>query len=798
MLSNITRRATLFNRVKVAPTISRTKFQPRRFVATENETTLEGSKTFDNLRDALAAKSMSQTRLKYFANKADLQGYSDVGRTLKDLSEGDLSHCNGHMFYLEEVGDPITSLPIGPTPDNIQAVIASKEHEINNIYGEYIQIAKDEGFEDVAEWFNTVQAAERKALEKLKSLQQTFDMIRKKRINKKRNITPTGEGEEAVRAADLPLDSMSDLEASVFQFLVTKDTPLLYIYIRNFILGQWQKRVPQQGVILLSEILPLIHVGVAKKYHDYVTAVYEFLHRYGYINSGFKTVEDYPCPSRDKARRKKVVVVGCGMAGVAAATQLRDLGFKVQVVEAQDRVGGRTHTDKSFGFGVDLGASIIVGTQGNPLTNVFQQLKTKLHPLNDTGCPIIDTDGEQISETADITVEDTFNQLLEKTKTLDYYDTLWDALQSQMRIAKSKPKTEQHRRIFNWHVANLEYACGTHLQNDDAEEWEGDHCLPEGGYGVVTQLLSERLDVSLGRAVHSIDYRKDKVQVETSKGNVECDAALVTVSLGVLKSRTIKFEPPLPPWKEAVIDDLGFGLLNKVVLCFPFVFWNENMSWYGITQEDEENRGELYMLWNLYKVCGKPVLVGLIAGDAAYESEKETSDAMVEKMMKKLRSHFGENIPAPLNQQVTRWGSNPYIRGSYSYVGVNCTGQDYDTLSLPLDNKLFFAGEACSRYHPATAAGAYATGLRAAGKMADALLGPISMKCDHKQLGHVFDVESQKGVFPDIARLPPTPTPPATNQEVNVKTNGKATQKRPLMSGTGPDRKVSKWLRDLI
>jgi hypothetical protein len=195
------------------------------------------------------------------------------------------------------------------------------------------------------------------------------------------------------------------------------------------------------------------------------------------------------------------------------------------------------------------------------------------------------------------------------------------------------------------------------------------------------------------------------------------DQVLVTASLGVLQSGLIEFDPPLPPWKHESIHRLGFGLINKIVLEFPRVFWSNDDHFGVLPLNDSTSAGRFYTFWNLANAMGKPVLVGLAVGNAAYEYERLPHDELVAHAMQILRSIFGTDVPNPLQTFCTRWHEEKFARGSYSFIKVGGSGSDYDGLMRPVGNTLFFAGEATNKHHPATVPGAYLSGVRAAGRM---------------------------------------------------------------------------------
>lgn len=135
---------------------------------------LKGSKTEQNLKDAFAGESMANRRYLYFANKADIEGQNDVAALFRSTAEGETGHAHGHLEFLETVGDPATGLPIGATRLNLQAAVAGETHEYTDMYPGMAKTARDEGFDEVADWFSTLAKAERshanryqKALESL-------------------------------------------------------------------------------------------------------------------------------------------------------------------------------------------------------------------------------------------------------------------------------------------------------------------------------------------------------------------------------------------------------------------------------------------------------------------------------------------------------------------------------------------------------------------------------------------------------------------------------------------------------
>ncbi len=122
---------------------------------------LAGTKTEQNLKDAFAGESQANRRYLYFAQKADVEGYNDVAAVFRSTAEGETGHAHGHLEYLEETGDPATGEPIGPTSDNLKAAVAGETHEYTDMYPGMAKEARGEGFDEIADWFETLAKAER-------------------------------------------------------------------------------------------------------------------------------------------------------------------------------------------------------------------------------------------------------------------------------------------------------------------------------------------------------------------------------------------------------------------------------------------------------------------------------------------------------------------------------------------------------------------------------------------------------------------------------------------------------------
>ena len=135
---------------------------------------LKGSQTEENLKAAFAGESQANRRYLYFAQKADVEGYNDVAAVFRSTAEGETGHAHGHLEYLEECGDPATGEPIGSTSDNLKASIAGETHEYTDMYPGMAKTARDEGFDEIADWFETLAKAEKSHAGKF---QKTLDTL---------------------------------------------------------------------------------------------------------------------------------------------------------------------------------------------------------------------------------------------------------------------------------------------------------------------------------------------------------------------------------------------------------------------------------------------------------------------------------------------------------------------------------------------------------------------------------------------------------------------------------------------
>ena len=138
---------------------------------------LKGTKTHENLKAAFAGEAQANRRYLYFANKADVEGQNDVSALFRSTAEGETGHAHGHLEYLEESGDPATGLPIGETANNLKAAIHGETHEYTDMYPGMAKQARQEGFDEIADWFETLAKAEKSHAGRFQRALDTLDAL---------------------------------------------------------------------------------------------------------------------------------------------------------------------------------------------------------------------------------------------------------------------------------------------------------------------------------------------------------------------------------------------------------------------------------------------------------------------------------------------------------------------------------------------------------------------------------------------------------------------------------------------
>ena len=426
-----------------------------------------------------------------------------------------------------------------------------------------------------------------------------------------------------------------------------------------------------------------------------------------------------PLKSQNQSNNNKnILIIGAGISGISAANQLKSNGFKVTVLEGRNRLGGRIFTDKSLGFPVDLGASWIHGINNNPITKLAQQFNIDIKPTNYDNAAIYNSQGKIISPqelNASYTLyKQAIKQLESLGEKLDYDISVAEGIK---RILTKKNLNPEQKRLLFWYLEQeITLDLATDLENislwelNQDQGFDGDDYLFPYGYEQIINKLAEGIDIKLAHQVTEIKYNGQKVEVKTTQGNWAGDAVIITLPLGVLKSNSIIFSPGLPKNKLSAINNLNMGILNKIILQFPQIFWDKNKD---ILSYVSEKQPEISFFVNMNKYTSNPVIMAFAAGKFGKSLENNSDEDVTERVMKILQTMYGNNIPNPSGLIRTKWHNDPFAFGSYSTMPVGAKAADRDMLAQPVKN-LFFAGEATSKNYPATVHGAFLSGIKAA------------------------------------------------------------------------------------
>lgn len=407
-----------------------------------------------------------------------------------------------------------------------------------------------------------------------------------------------------------------------------------------------------------------------------------------------------------------VIIIGAGMAGLAAARTLADEGVHVVVLEAASRIGGRIHTDRSLGMPVEVGAGWIHGPRGNPINDLARQAGLQTYATDDDSFLLFSADGQAIAD-------DVLEAAIEKLEAAaDYID---DELEGDTSLANAMrlyaPEVLEDP-LTRWMLsAYTEFSTGGPLADlsayyhDEDDVFPGADVILPGGYDAILPQLAAGLDLRLGHHVSTIAHGANGVRIATSKGDITARAVICTLPLGVLKAGGVTFDPPLPDTHRRAIERVGVGNVTKFALRFERPFWPQDIQYFGVVSNPP---GRWSYMLNTLTHASVPMLMAVSLGDYASQIEAMDEQAALTDVMQVLRGAMGNDIPQPSGHLMSRWSRDPLALGAYSFASVGSTPDDFADLAEPVGNALFFAGEHTNFAYHGTVHGAYLSGIRAA------------------------------------------------------------------------------------
>lgn len=417
-----------------------------------------------------------------------------------------------------------------------------------------------------------------------------------------------------------------------------------------------------------------------------------------------------------EAINKSVIVIGAGISGLAAAKTLKDKGFSVTVLEAQEKVGGRLRSNRTLGVAFDEGASWIHGITGNPITDLAQKSGMTTFETVDESRKSYDIG--RVLRSA--TVYD--NAETELDKILDTLMQKGNATQSFETVFNAQYPNYTNNRLWKFLLSTyVTFDTGdldklSSLLYNEGEEYSGVEKIATNGYDTIANYLAAGLDVQLNRRVTNIDYSAAMVKV-THNGTVsEADYVIVTVPLGVLKKNSIAFTPALPSVKQNAIQKVGMNCVNKFLLTWDTAFWDD-VQYISYTPEIKDKFNYFVNVKKFHPSVN--ALMTFAYADYARQTETMTDAQVINEIMVHLKDVYGNSIPNPKNMLRTKWQTNENTFGAYSYTAVGTEMRHFDDLAKEVNDKVFFAGEHTEADYFSTAHGAYMSGLREAQKVID-------------------------------------------------------------------------------
>ncbi|EEF52018.1 polyamine oxidase 1 [Ricinus communis] len=453
------------------------------------------------------------------------------------------------------------------------------------------------------------------------------------------------------------------------------------------------------------------------------------------------------------------VVIGAGISGIAAAKTLHEAGIQdILILEATPRIGGRLMKTQFSGYTVEMGCNWLFtgGPVANPLIDMAKKLKLRTFYSdfeNITSNTYKQEGGlypkKQVEEVSGVaTARDDFcvkfsQKLSAKKKDVDV------SILAAQRIYNKRPPTSPLEMVIDFFYNDFEDAeppkvtslKHTYPRNEMVDHGEDEYFVADPrGVEVLVQYLAKQFlssvtkdpRLKLNKVVRDISYSDSGVIIKTEDGSTyNSKYVIVSVSLGVLQSDLIEFQPKLPVWKRIAISDFSMTIYTKIFMKFPYKFWPTGPGTEFFLYS-HVRRG-YYPAWqhleNEYP--GSNILFATVTADESRRIEQLSDEAVEAELMEILKKLFGDHIPKPESILVPRWGLNKFYKGSYSNWPANYNQKRKDQLADPV-GPVYFTGEHTSNKYIGYATGAYLAGIDTANDLIECIKNKSCKGSHHK------------------------------------------------------------------